>query len=97
MPKLAYLALIAAAALVTLSGRADAACTCACINGVMQAICQNAIDLKPICPPTVCGIVPPSIAPIQRPRVPPIGTTSCRQAQVYNQATRRYEWRELCN
>ena len=75
---------------------AQAGCVCRCVNGVVQSICTNALDIAPICSPTVCPITPPSIAPIPAPRVPPIGTSSCRMAQVYNQRTMQYEWRELC-
>jgi len=79
-----------------LSDHASAACVCRCVNGEVQALCSSAIDLPPICPPRVCPITPPSVAPIQAPRVPPIGTTICRQAQVVNPRTGRYEWREVC-
>ena len=75
---------------------AQAGCVCRCVNGVVQPICTNALDITPICAPTVCPITPPSITPIPAPRVPPIGTSSCRMAQVYNQRTTQYEWRELC-
>lgn len=76
---------------------AFADCVCRCVNGEVQAICSSAIDLEPICPPRICSIVPPSVRPIQAPRVPPIGTTNCRKEQVYNEYTRRYEWKTLCS
>lgn len=75
---------------------AGAACVCRCVNGEVRALCSSSIDIEPICAPQVCSIVPPSIAPIQQPRIPPIGTQSCRQAQVLNPNTGRYEWREIC-
>ncbi len=78
------------------SGVAAAACRCACVNGEMQALCSSSIDIEPICPPTVCAITPPSVAPIQVPRVPPIGTSDCSPQQIYNEYSRRYEWREVC-
>ena len=81
---------------VLISTPSSAECVCRCVNGQMQPLCQNAIDLPPICPPTVCNITPPSLVPIQQPRVPPIGTTGCRQAQVQNPRTGQYEWREVC-
>lgn len=37
-------------------GAANAACTCQCVNGQMQPLCQSSIDLPPICPPTICPI-----------------------------------------
>lgn len=73
-----------------------ASCVCRCVNGNMQPLCTSSIDLPPICPPTVCGIVPPSLAPLQPPQLPPLGTSRCEQRQVQNPATGRYEWREVC-
>ncbi len=81
---------------VALVNDAAANCVCRCVNGEMQPLCSNAVDLPPICPPQVCAITPPSIAPIPQPRVPPIGTTNCRQAQVQNPRTGQYEWRTVC-
>lgn len=75
---------------------AHAACVCRCVNEVMQALCDNAIEIRPICPPTVCPIAPPTIAPINPPRVPPIGTQQCIQQQVLNPHTGMYEWRTVC-
>lgn len=81
---------------VVASGIASAECQCACVNGTVQAICQSAIDLKPICAPTICPITPPSIAPISAPRVPPIGTSHCAPRQVYDPSTGQYIWTDLC-
>lgn len=75
---------------------ANAACQCVCMNGEMQAVCSSTLDIEPICPPRICPITPPSVEPIQRPRVPPVGTSNCVQRQIYNEYTRRYEWREVC-
>lgn len=75
---------------------ANAACSCECVNGQVQAICENAMDLQPICPPKVCPITPPSIAPLQMPSLPPLGTSQCSQEQVYNSMKGRYEWQEIC-
>jgi hypothetical protein len=66
------------------------------VNGEVVPICRNAIDLEPICAPRVCPIVPPAIQPIPRPIVPPIGTKTCQPEQVYNEYTRRYEWKTVC-
>ena len=33
---------------------ASAGCICQCVDGHMQPLCTNAIDLPPICPPTIC-------------------------------------------
>jgi hypothetical protein len=85
-----------AAVAATLSTDAFAACQCRCVGGEMQPICSSAMEIRPICPPTVCGIVPPSIAPIATPMVPPIGATTCGPQQVLNPFTHQYEWRTLC-
>jgi hypothetical protein len=77
-------------------GPASAACVCRCVSGEMQPICSSSIDLPPICPPTVCAIVPPPVAPMQAPTVPPIGTTQCSPRQVLNPYTQQYEWRSIC-
>jgi hypothetical protein len=75
---------------------ASATCVCRCVNGEMQSICSNSIEVPPICPPTVCQIVPPSVAPVPTPMVPPIGATSCEPEQVLNPHTQQYEWRTIC-
>ncbi|MGO4714923.1 hypothetical protein [Bradyrhizobium sp. 2TAF24] len=75
---------------------ADAACVCRCVDGQMQPLCNNTIDIPPVCMPTVCGIVPPSVAPIDMPRIPPLGASSCSQRQVQNPNTGRYEWQRVC-
>jgi hypothetical protein len=75
---------------------AAAACQCACVNGSVQAVCSSAIDLPPICAPTICPIAPPSVRPIDTPRVPPIGASYCQNEQVLNPVTGRYEWQQIC-
>jgi hypothetical protein len=86
----------AVALVVSTPKQAVGACRCACVNGEVVPLCSNSLDLPPICPPRICPIVPPSIEPIQRPRIPPLGTSECRMKQVLNNATGRYEWREVC-
>lgn len=78
------------------SGVAMADCRCVCMGGEVQAVCNSSLDLEPICPPRICPIAPPSVEPIPQPRVPPIGTSNCVQRQVYNDYTRKYEWKEIC-
>lgn len=82
--------------LLLLVTHASAACVCRCVDGEMQPLCSSSIDLPPICPLTICGIVPPSIAPIAPPALPPLGTSECHQRQVMNPDTRRYEWQRVC-
>jgi hypothetical protein len=76
-------------------GEANAACTCQCVNGNMQPLCDSAIDLRPICPPTICPITAPSIAPISTPVIPPIGTSACHQARVCD-AFGNCRWQQVC-
>ena len=73
-----------------------ASCVCRCVDGEMTPICTSSIDIRPLCPPTICPLVPPSIQPIQPPVIPPIGTTRCEQKQVWSEAQHRYVWREIC-
>ena len=75
---------------------AEAACACRCVNGQVKAICQNSLDLPPICAPTICPIVPPSIKPIPQPSIPPLGTTACDLKEVLNPITHQYEWKRIC-
>ena len=94
LPRITVLVLLLMAGL--LAGVANASCVCRCVNGEVRALCESTIDLPPICPPKICPIVPPSIEPIQKPTLPPIGTKECRQVQVLNPDTNRYEWRTVC-
>jgi len=75
---------------------AGAACSCQCVNGRMQALCDNAMELRPLCPLAVCPLVPPSIQPLAPLMLPPLGTTHCAPQQVQNPYTRQYEWRTIC-
>jgi hypothetical protein len=84
------------AAMILFPLNSFASCQCVCVEGQVQAICSNTLDVRPICAPRVCPIPPPSIQPIQQPRVTPVGTKSCTQKQVYNEESRRYEWKEIC-
>lgn len=77
-------------------GNASAACVCRCVDGEVKAICSSSIDLPPICAPRICPLTPPSLEPLPRPTLPPIGTKTCRQEQVYNEYTKRYEWKTIC-
>lgn len=77
-------------------GSAQAGCNCACVNGVVKAICSSSLDIEPICPPTICPPVNPSVRPITPPVIPPIGTRDCRNEQVLNSKTGKYEWKLIC-
>jgi hypothetical protein len=75
------LLLIAAFLLMMMTGP-QAECVCRCVEGEMQPICESAIDLRPLCPVTVCALPLPLARPIQPPVLPPLGTTKCTQRQV---------------
>jgi hypothetical protein len=77
----AFVVLLAFAVMM-IGASAKAGCTCECANGQMQPLCENAMDMPPICPPTICPIASPSIAPIPTPMVPPIGTSECQPERV---------------
>lgn len=88
---------VAMVALLAALTPARASCVCRCVDGEVEPICSSSIDIPPICAPSICPIAPPSIAPIRPPVLAPLGTTECRQAQVLNPSTRRYEWRRVCD
>jgi hypothetical protein len=80
-----------------LAGAAHADCVCRCVDGQVRALCSSTLDLQPICAPQLCPIVPPALAPLPSLQLPPLGTTSCRQVQVLNPLTQRYEFRRVCS
>jgi hypothetical protein len=82
--------------LLGMGGVSHAACTCQCVDGQIEPLCQNATDLPPICLPTICPIMAPSIAPIAPPALPPLGTSQCRQARVCDRSG-NCEWQRVCN
>jgi hypothetical protein len=63
----------------------------------VQPLCSSSIDVPPVCAATFCAVAPPSIAPIQVPVIPPPGASDCVSRQVLNPATKRYEWRTICD
>lgn len=84
------------AMMLTVVTPARADCVCRCVDGQMQPLCSNTIDIPPVCMPTVCAIAPPSIAPITPPSIPPLGASSCSPRQVQDPDTGRYEWQRVC-
>ena len=84
--------------LLNLTGVADAACRCVCIEGYStpQPLCDSSIEVRPICAPRVCPVAQPSVPPVQAPVVPPVGTTNCQQEHVFNPFTGQYEWKTVC-
>ena len=90
------LAMVVLGGILTLPQEGSARCVCRCVNGEVVPICDNPLDIPPICPPTICPPPPPSIRPIEPPTIPPIGTSNCRYEQVLNPHTGRYEWKLIC-
>lgn len=81
--------------LMLFSSAASAECICQCVNGNMRPICENSLDLPPICPPAICPIMAPSIPPISVPTIPPIGTSYCQQKRVCDMFG-NCQWRQIC-
>lgn len=75
---------------------ANANCVCRCVDGQMQAICSNTMQMPPNCPMTMCPTAPPTAAPMPSMRMQPHGTTSCSNQQVLNPYTGQYEWKQIC-
>jgi len=85
-----------ALALLSLGGSAaDAACTCLCVDGRMQPLCEGALDPPKVCPPTVCPIPKPSVAPVIAPNLKPLGTSRCDQVQVCD-TSGKCAWEQVC-
>lgn len=76
---------------------ANATCVCRCIDGQNQPICENTIDLRPVCPPKICPLRSPSVKPVSPPSLRPLGTSFCGMKQIFNPHTHRYEWRKVCS
>ena len=74
---------------------ASAGCTCQCVDGEMQPLCQSSIDLPPICPMMTCPIAAPSLAPLTPPALAPLGTSECRQARVCD-TFNHCQWQQVC-
>jgi hypothetical protein len=85
---------IVALALCAFSSQMHARCTCQCVDGQTQPLCSSTLDIAPTCM-GICGPVAPSIAPINPARIPPLGTTSCRHAQICDQFG-NCRWQQVC-
>lgn len=87
---------LVAVLLFVLPAAAHADCECRCVNGQVRPLCDDALDIAPICDPDICDLPPPDIRPIDEPDIPPLGTRSCSQEQVQNPETGEYEWQRVC-
>jgi hypothetical protein len=82
--------IFAALTLLLLGGAAgNAACTCRCVDGQMQALCESLIDPPKVCKPAVCRVLKPAVAP------PVVAPSGCRQARVCNRG-RDCRWELVC-
>ena len=100
-------------ALIPLEATADCKCLCVNENvrAVCSKSTDIAPVCAPrVCPPATplvnpipnpgvppVGAVPPvgPLPPVGA--LPPIGVRLCSQEQVYNEESRKYEWRQVCN
>jgi hypothetical protein len=81
---------------IAIASIASAACVCRCVDGRMQALCGSALDVEPVCPPAICPPPLLSVQPIPHLVVPPVGTSACREAQIFDERSGRYVWRTVC-
>ena len=77
-------------------GTANATCRWTFVNGQQQQLCDNPTD-RPARKPLL-DVVPPMLSaampPIRPAVIPPLGATSCGQAQIWNGSA--YRWQTLC-
>jgi hypothetical protein len=92
------LAIGVAAVLLAFGGPASAACSCQCVDGKVQSICESSLDPHTSCEFKLCERPMPGQKPLEDHSilVPPTGTSHCESKQVWNEEKREYEWRKLC-
>lgn len=95
-PTFLFLLVVTGSFVTSASAQQTDDCSCACVDGKVEAVCSSTIAIRPICAPRICDIVTPSVKPIDTPTVPPIGTNKCDLKQVLNEQTHEYEWKRLC-
>ena len=82
-------------ATMTFGETANAGCTCECVNGRMQPLCENSLDMPPICPPTICPIMAPSLPRFQRPWYHRSVHQECQPAQSCD-TFENCRWETVC-
>lgn len=87
--------LFALALLLIGGSAAEAACTCRCVDGQMQPVCDSGINPPQVCSPTVCRPPKPSVAPVIPPNVLLLGGSECKQAQVCDRSG-KCTWEQVC-
>ena len=83
------------AALLIDSSAANAACTCLCVDGRMQPVCDDGINRPMVCRPAICKPPKPSVAPVIPPIVQGLGGTECKQAQLCD-TSGKCSWEQVC-
>ena len=85
--------MLAAAAILSFTGSASAACQCQCVNGTMEALCSSSFDPRPFCS-GFCPFSAPATSSQRTFDTPPFGASSCSLRQVWNGYA--YETRSVC-
>lgn len=81
---------------ILFAGQAYAGCTCQCVNGRSQPLCDSALSIVPSCMDKICPIdETASVRPLTIPRIPPIGTSACEQARVCD-TFGNCRWQQVC-
>lgn len=76
--------------LLLLGGTAgNAACTCKCVDGQMQLLCDDVINRPLVCKTAVCPVLKPAVAS------PVVAPSGCRQARVCGRG-RDCKWELVC-
>ena len=93
----AFFVVVGAALLLTvaLSSPLHAFCVCRCVDGRLQPLCTNTIEVPPVCPVRICPPGPATLPPVVAPKLPPAGTSACRQAQICDRHG-SCRWRQVC-
>jgi len=89
-----FLALCAPAFVLSVGAdRAEAACTCVCIEGRARAQCPSVLETPPVCPLNTCPVVPgiknPSIL------IDP-ASRNCKIENVLNAESGKVERKRVC-
>lgn len=87
--------LFALALLLIGGSAAEAACTCLCVDGQMQPVCDDGNNRPMVCRPAVCKPSKPSVAPVLPPNIKSLDGSTCRQVQVCD-VSGKCVWEQAC-
>jgi hypothetical protein len=85
-----------ALAIVGISTAAYANCSCICVNGQNQAVCDYNTERAPICGPRYCANVQVQMPEPLIPQIPAVGQGSCHSALV-TLPSGNMAWRQICD